>query len=176
MNGLETERLRIREYGMEDTAALYELLSDPVTMSFWPSPFTYKQSEEWIVIRGLKNYHSGYGRFAVEWKETGKLIGDAGLLRLEIDGRLENDIGYIIQSEYWGLGLGCEAADAVMNYALEKIGLQRLCANMPDNHKASSRVAEKIGMSLEKKFWNINNRNILTRLYVKEQVHRKPIV
>ncbi|MNC34203.1 hypothetical protein D3C81_1587680 [compost metagenome] len=60
-----------------------------------------KQSEEWIYTRGMDNYKYGIGRNAIEHKETGKLVGDAGVLNQEIDGRLENDLGYIIHSKYW---------------------------------------------------------------------------
>lgn len=98
MRKIETARLRIREYTTEDLSALHQILSDNLTMSFWPRPFDYSQCKEWIQKRGIENYQAGYGRLAVELKETGEIIGDAGLLKLETDGQIENDLGYIIKS------------------------------------------------------------------------------
>ncbi|AWB44609.1 N-acetyltransferase [Paenibacillus sp. CAA11] len=167
MKKIETARLRIREYTTEDLSALHQILSDNLTMSFWPRPFDYSQCKEWIQKRGIENYQAGYGRLAVELKETGEIIGDAGLLKLETDGQIENDLGYIIKSTYWGQGIGYEAAKALMMYGLEDLHLKRICANMPETHQASRRVAEKLGMMLEKRFMNRRNRNILTCLYIK---------
>ncbi|WP_309122580.1 GNAT family N-acetyltransferase [Paenibacillus sp.] len=165
MNGLITDRLRIREYTVEDLPALHDILSEPLTMSFWPKPFRYDQTEEWIVKRGIEHYERGFGRFAIEWKETGTLIGDAGLLSMEIDGIIENDLGYIVHSGYWGQGIGYEAASAVLKYGIEDLQLQRICSNMPVDHEASRKVAEKLGMTLEKRFSNRRNRDLLTCLY-----------
>ncbi|MFC0212943.1 GNAT family N-acetyltransferase [Paenibacillus chartarius] len=172
MNGIETDRLRIREYTTEDLPSLHTLLSDRETMSFWPKPFDDQQCENWMIHRAIENYPTGFGRFAIELKETGTFIGDAGLLSLEIDGVLENDLGYIIHSRYWGRGFGYEAAEAVMKYGFEQLNLQRICANMPASHTASRKVAEKLGMKLEKQFSNSKNRGILTCLFVKEKVER----
>lgn len=165
---LETNRLRIREYQKEDLTHLHRILSDQETMSFWPSPFDFGQSKEWLVHRGLELYPSGFGRFAVELKDSGELIGDAGLLRIEMNGDIENDLGYIVHSNYWGHGFGYEAAYALMRYGFETLRLTRICANMPANHVASRNVALKLGMVLEKQFLNPRNRDILTYLYAKE--------
>ncbi|TCM96574.1 RimJ/RimL family protein N-acetyltransferase [Paenibacillus sp. BK033] len=164
---IETARLRIREYTIEDLPELQQILADDLTMSFWPKPFDHSQSENWILTRGIENYQTGYGRYAVELKKTSEIIGDAGLLKLEIDGQPENDLGYIVKSDFWGQGFGYEAANALMMHGFEDLNLKRICANMPATHYASIKVAEKLGMKLEKRFMNKRNRNILTCLYVK---------
>lgn len=174
MKQLETSRLRIREYTEEDLPRLYEILSDPVTMSFWPQPFSLKQSEEWLLTRGLASYKQGTGRYAIELKATGELIGDAGIIRQELDGKYENDLGYIIDSPFWGQGFGYEAAAELLRYGFEDLGLVRLCANMPANHISSRKVAEKLGMDLQKEFINKKNRDIRTCLYSIERM--KPVI
>ena len=55
-----------------------------------------------------------------------------------------------------------------MRYGFGTLQLRRICANMPVDHIASRRVAESLGMRLEKQFENKRNRNILTCLYVRE--------
>ncbi|MNC52650.1 hypothetical protein D3C75_1020070 [compost metagenome] len=78
---IETARLNIRKYTEEDTAALFAILSDPITMAFWPAPFSSRQTEEWIE-RNIQSYITqGFGRWAVELKDTGRLIGDAGIMK-----------------------------------------------------------------------------------------------
>ncbi|WP_150271433.1 GNAT family N-acetyltransferase [Paenibacillus tepidiphilus] len=167
---LLTERLRIREYHARDLPALQTMLAEPLTMSYWPQPFNRVQSEDWLQQRCFAHYPSGYGRLAVELKDTRQLIGDAGLLKQDFAGESENDLGYIIHSDYWGEGYGYEAARAVMEYGWEKLELTRICANMPEAHTASRHVAEKLGMKLEKQFANPRNRGILTCLYAIHKV------
>ncbi len=85
-------------------------------MSFWPAPFTTEQTSQWIE-RSIKSYaENGFGRFAVELKESGKLIGDCGILISELDRKPEYDLGYIIYAEYWGKGYGTEAARSALEY------------------------------------------------------------
>lgn len=159
----------IREYVPEDLVQLHMILSDPMTMSFWPAPFTLEQAGDWIEDN-LYNYdEQGFGRWAIVSKETRMIIGDCGINQIEIDGQIENDLGYIIHKYLWNEGYASEAAEACKNYAFDVLGLNRLCANMPTNHILSQRVAEKIGMTLEKEFPNERNRGIITRLYAIEK-------
>ncbi|QQZ58990.1 GNAT family N-acetyltransferase [Paenibacillus sonchi] len=128
---IETARLNIRKYTDEDTAALSAVLSDPLTMAFWPAPFTSRQTEEWIE-RNIQSYLTqGFGRWAVELKETGRLIGDAGIMKSELNGRVENDLGYIIHSDYWRQGYAYEAAKSILSYAVQELGesnVRRSCS------------------------------------------------
>jgi len=170
--GIRTERLLLRPYRREDAPMLHAVLSDPETMRFWPAPFTAEQTAQWIE-RSLGLYESGLGRFAVIRQEDGRLIGDAGLLRLDLDGTLEYDVGYIVSAAEWRRGYGFEAAAAVVAYGFQTLGLKRMCANMAETHIASRKVAEKLGMLLEKTYINQRNRGILTCLYAIESRHHE---
>ncbi|KWX73258.1 GCN5 family acetyltransferase [Paenibacillus jilunlii] len=162
---IETPRLNIRKYTEEDTAALFAILSDPITMAFWPAPFSSRQTEEWIE-RNIQSYITqGFGRWAVELKDTGRLIGDAGIMKSELNGSVENDLGYIIHSNYWRQGYAYEAAKSILSYALQELGLARICINMPADHAASEGVAIKLGLNKETEYRNRRNRDILTCLY-----------
>jgi ribosomal-protein-alanine N-acetyltransferase len=162
---IETKRIILKEYSMKDVPELKTILSNPVTMQFWPSPFTLQQTENWVHINIERYNKIGFGRWAVILKETNMLIGDCGIIISDIDSNQENDLGYIIHHPYWQNGYAVEAAEACKNYAFGELGIDRLCANMPFNHAASKRVAEKVGMKKEKEFYNSRNRNILTYLY-----------
>jgi len=162
---IETDNLTLRHYSIDDAEALYKILSDPETMSFWPSPFTMERVCEWIE-RSLRSYEEcGFGRYPVFLRESGEMIGDCGILRVPIAGETVNDIGYIFHHDHWGKGYAIEAATAVMNYAFDTLELDRLHANMAYDHKASRRIAEKLGMTKIREFANERNRNIWTLLF-----------
>lgn len=163
---LETERLLLRPPDPGDFEALHRIFSDPVTMSFWPAPFTEEDTRQWI-SRSLRDHEEiGFGRRPVVLKSSGEVVGDCGIMRAEIAGKTEYDLGYIVYHPFWDNGYASEAAEACQRYAVEQLGIRRLVANMPTDHAASIRVAEKIGMHWEKTFRNPRNRDIETHLYV----------
>jgi RimJ/RimL family protein N-acetyltransferase len=165
---IETRRLILRHFEPDDEADLHRILSDPTTMSFWPAPFSREASRDWLNRNIARYSEHGLGRLAVILKETNELIGDCGIVQSEIDGQPENDLGYIIFHAFWNRGYAAEAAEACKTYGFDRLKLHRICANMPVDHLASRRIAEKIGMRLEKEFPNRRNRNILTCLYAVE--------
>lgn len=162
---LETERLLIRQWLLDDLELLHQILSDPITMSFWETPFTLEATRSWIE-RNLQLYAElGFGRWAVALKATGTLIGDCGIIHIEVAGTPEYDLGYIIDHRHWRRGYASESAAACKDFAVSALGIRRLVANLPTSHVASARVAEKIGMTWEKTFNNPRNRGIPTHLY-----------
>ena len=161
---VETERLRLREYEPGDFHVLAELLSDPTTMAHWPAPLDETAARAWHE-RALDDYAMPpYGRLAVELK-TGEYIGDAGIVRSVVDGNDENDLGYIIHHGYWRHRYGLETARALLGYG-HRMGLVRVVANMASDNKPSVKVAERLGLRLERVFRNPRNRNLESRLYV----------
>lgn len=161
---IETKRLILREWEPTDLEELYKILSDPETMSFWPEPFTREGAQSWIdnSKQSFKQY--GFGRMAMVLKESNVIIGDCGFKRATIDGKEENDLGFIVYKDFWKQGFGREAALATFKYGIQKLGLSRIVANMEDSHIASRTVAEQIGLKLEKTFLNQRNRNKKTLL------------
>ena len=86
----------------------------------------------------------GYGRFAVEFKQTGEVIGFCGIKYLtEID---LNELGYRYLTAYWGMGIATEAARVCVEFAREDLKLLRLIALIIPENIGSIRVAEKMGM------------------------------
>ncbi|WP_211236788.1 GNAT family N-acetyltransferase [Sporocytophaga myxococcoides] len=165
MTVLQTDRLIIKEYKAEYLMLVQKVFSDPLTMSFWPSPFTKEETSKWIERSILSYKEYGFGRYAIFLNETNELIGDCGILKLQADNTIVHDLGYIIYAPFWNHGFAFEAAEAIMNYGFKVLNIEKLYANMPYNHNASIKVAEKIGMKRIKEFNNSKNRSILTYLY-----------
>lgn len=161
-----TERLIVRTFCEDDLPALAAILGDPTTMAFWPRPLTPEEAEGWLWRNIERREESIYGRRAVILRATGELIGDAGVVRAELNGEERDDLGYIIGAAHWGRGYAAEAARALASLYLHAHGLPALYANMAHDHRASQRVAERIGMRRVTEYRNARNRDILTYLYV----------
>jgi RimJ/RimL family protein N-acetyltransferase len=164
---LETERLSLRRQEFEDLDALWALYCDPEITRYIPdaprNQAEAKEELEWH--RNGHPRHPELGLWATIYKETGKFIGRCGLLPWKIEGKQEIEVAYTIARKYWGKGLGTEAAQGILNYGITQLHLSRLiCLIDPDNI-ASRRVAEKIGMSLEKRLDGIDGDNIPLLVY-----------
>ena len=149
---LETQRLRLREYTRQDFAALYEILSDAVTMRHYPSPYDEKGTWRWIEWN-VKNYADyGFGLWAIELKESGVFIGDCGITMQNIDGLQLPEIGYHIHKDHWRQGFAREAAGAVRDWAFENRDFDCLYSYMTSSNVASYSTACSIGMRKIKEY------------------------
>lgn len=147
---LETDRLVLRQLTLDDLDFTAELLAHPEVMSFWPKTYTREEAESWIHRHQERYARDGYGYWLVVEKATGKPIGQAGLLKQEVDGAIETGIGYIIHRSYWGRGFATEAAGACRDFAFEKLGMDRLIVLVRPENVVSLRVARKIGGLVER--------------------------
>lgn len=144
---LETARLRLRLFTHDDLPVMYTLNTDPDVIKYAESPAKdmeeVRQRLEQGPLADYKKY--GYGRFAVELKETGNVIGFCGIKYLpEID---LPEVGYRYLKEYWGRGIGTEAAEACVGFARDDLKIKKLIALIIPENTASIRVAEKLGMT-----------------------------
>lgn len=143
---LETERLRLRHFTYDDLQVMFELNSDPEVIKYADTPVKdMKETKQRLEQGPLFDYEKyGYGRFAVELKETGKVIGFCGIKYLpEID---LPEVGFRYMTEYWGRGIGTEAAKACVEFARDDLKIKKLVALIMPENIASIRLAEKLGM------------------------------
>ena len=152
MKILETHRLILRHLLPSDLDSLFALYRDPEIRRYFPEgTLTYEETKE--ELEWFLNGHPAHpelGLWATIHKETGVFIGRCGLLPWTIEQRSEVEVAYLLAKEYWGQGLGTEAAQAIVHYAFEQLNLSRLiCMIYPEN-QASVKVARNIGMTLEK--------------------------
>jgi ribosomal-protein-alanine N-acetyltransferase len=145
---LETERLRLRLFTHNDLQIMFELSSDPEIIRYAePEPLKNLEEARLRLEEGpLYDYEKyGYGRFAVELKEKGKVIGFCGIKYLpEIE---LPEVGYRYLTEYWGRGIGTEAAKACVEFARDDLKIKKLVALIMPGNTASIRVVEKLGMT-----------------------------
>lgn len=149
---LKTERLYLRELKPSDRDDLAAVLCDPLSMVYYPAPFTRQQVEDWITwnIENYKKYR--HGLWAVMLKENNVFLGDCGITMQDIDGELLPELGYHINRKYCGNGYATEAATVCMKYAFDTLDYQSLFTYTKHDNIPSRRVAEKIGMTFVKHF------------------------
>ena len=89
-------------------------------------------------------------QFAVELKETGKLVGDLGF-RVSEDSK-QGEVGYTLARGHWGEGYATEAVSRLLNHAFRVLGLHRVCAVVDRENAPSAAVLERIGLRREGAF------------------------
>lgn len=147
---LETERLLLREFAVDDINDFYVLVSDPEVVRY-TGDFTgsIDEAQQAIQDRIISQYQIyGYGCYAVVYKGAGTIIGWTGLKYLKDYNEI--DLGYRFLKDYWGQGFATEACRAVVEYGFQVLKLPRIVGCVDTRHKASIRVLEKIGFGFEK--------------------------
>ena len=147
---LETERMVLRELVPEDVDDLMLIFSDPEAMRYYPSTKSREEAARWIRWVTGSYEQNGFGLWACVLKETGEFCGQCGLMPQEVEGRREVEVGYLFVREFWGRGLATEAARASRDWGFEQLGRRRFVSLINPQNTPSRRVAERIGMGLEK--------------------------
>ena len=148
---LETPRLCIRVFTVEDAPFAYELVNDPDWIrNIGDRNVRTLEDARGYLERGpiaMQEKH-GFSLFAVVLKESGATVGMCGLIRREI---LEDvDIGFAFLPGYRGQGYALESAQAVMEHAWGALGLTRLVAIVAPGNAPSIRLLETLGFTFER--------------------------
>ncbi len=160
---IETERLILREYTLNDFNALFEIVSDLETMQHYPAPFDEQRTKEWIVWN-LENYEKfGFGLWAVVLKENGKFIGDCGITIQNIDNEMLPEVGYHIHKKYWQRGFAKEAARAVRDWVFHNTQYNTIYSYMKYTNVGSYATVIAIGMKKVKEY--PDEKNGITYVY-----------
>jgi RimJ/RimL family protein N-acetyltransferase len=149
----ETSRLILRKFNESDVEPLFSFLGDPAVMRFSiTGTETRKDIQTKYLPSCLRRYaRDGLSQWAVVRKNDDICIGECGICAQEVDGEIEFEISYRMRRDCWGAGLATEAARACRDYGFNKAGLRRLISIIESENAASIRVAEKMGMTLEKR-------------------------
>ena len=147
---LETERLVLRELTASDLDELHVALGDPVSMQYYPAPFTREKTREWIEWSIACYERDGFGLWAVESRETGELLGDCGPVARKIDGADEVEVGWHVRRSHQRRGIATEAARECCRHAFGDLGLARVISLIRPENVPSRGVAQKLGMTVEK--------------------------
>jgi [ribosomal protein S5]-alanine N-acetyltransferase len=150
---LETARLSLRRFVVDDAPSIVELLTQP---SFIRN----------IGDRGVRNVDDavrylregpmamyekhGFGLWRASRRADDAFIGMCGLLKRDI--LPDVDVGYALLPGHWGQGYAFEAALATVELGARAFGLKRIIGVVSDHNAGSIRVLEKIGMRFERMY------------------------
>ena len=148
----ETERLYLRKLRHGDEDEFKKVLSDPVSMQFYPHPFCDKEVERWVRWN-LENYATlQHGLWAVILKQGETFLGDCGITMQTIEQETVTEIGFHILPRHCRHGYATEAALACKQYAFDVLHYPAVFSYTTQNNLASQRVAQKIGMHFDRYF------------------------
>lgn len=147
---IETKRLLLRPFTMDDKNSIFNVMKDKEMSK-------YTGDEQWQTIENaegfinlaLRLYDSDYETFrhffAIVEKESEELIGVCGVGGIEYD-RTENEVFYHIGKAFWGKGYATEAAEAMLRYSFDQLGLSKIIGVAHPENIASNKVLERIGL------------------------------
>ena len=141
MQLLETDRLLLRPFTLDDAEGLYAYASHPEVgpPAGWRPHRSVEESRQVI-----ENIFVPSDALAVLRKSDGRLIGSAGFVdrhRTEL-GTPSEEIGYSLARDCWGQGLIPEALRAMREFACVRLHLNRVEAMFDMRNRASGRVME----------------------------------
>ncbi len=150
MPTLATERLLLRPMRTSDAYDMYEYAcrEDVTEYLLWAPHPSVGSTREYLAYIEQRYATCDFYDWAVTLKDSGKMIGTVGFTRLDMTHRL-GEIGYVLNPEYHGKGLGTEAAREIVRFGFDVLELHRIEAKFMLGNTASMHVMEKLGMTFE---------------------------
>ena len=146
---IETARLRLRAFEADDLESQAVMLGDPDVMRFVGGEPSNRE-ETWrkmLASPGLWQF-LGYGYWAVERREDGRLLGQVGFAdyKRDLDPSIEGipEVGWMFAPWAQGQGYATEAVAAALQWGDETLGGEFVAVIDPRN-EASMRLARRFG-------------------------------
>jgi len=148
MKTLETDRLILRAWSVDDTDDLYEYAKHPEVglNGGWP-PHTSKDESLKVIQYFIKENDI----WAIVLKENNKVIGSVGLHTdsKRTAGISVKELGFVVSADYWGRGIATEAAKRAIVHAFDDMNLDLVSTYHKSFNTRSKRVIEKCGFTCE---------------------------
>lgn len=148
---IETERLFLRKFTLDDADFMLEMLNTPTWLRFIGDRGvrTVEEAMEYLRNGNIRSYREyGFGFYVVVIKETQESIGICGIVKRE--GLEDIDIGFAFFPQFMSKGYGYESASATLNYALNDLKIKRIVAIIDPENVSSIGLIKKIGLVFEK--------------------------
>jgi len=150
---IETERLIIKPYRIEDLSECFQLMQDKELFRYMDmdvmSLEEYKRLFTWLIDSYETTFDDEFRySFNVTLKENGTHIGWCGIGALDYDTRCR-EIYYLIGKKYWNNGYGIEVAKALLAYGFNVIGLNEIVALCEKANIASRKIIENMGFEFK---------------------------
>ncbi|RKG97634.1 GNAT family N-acetyltransferase [Corallococcus carmarthensis] len=161
-----TDRLLLRAIRESDLDAVFALHSDPATNRFSRRGFmqTLDDARKTLGLWLEDWARDGVGYWLVERLEApGVVVGLGGVRHKELDGQRVLNLAYRFTPQTWGSGYATEVSRAALALAARHLPHVPLVAIIHPENTASLRVAERLGMRLDR---HVTEDGIPNRVYV----------
>lgn len=138
---IETPRMVVRDFTLEDAVDLYDIFGDDETMENCEPAYDFEKTQKFLTSFCIGRK----GAVAAVHKENGKMIGY--ILFNEFDEGVY-EMGWIYNRNYWRQGYAYESCKAVIDYAFGERRAHKIFAEAIDAVKSVG-LMKKLGMQLE---------------------------
>lgn len=145
---ITTERLILRKFTPDDSDAFGAMNGDPQVMRYFPAIMT-REASDGFLKRAIENWETvGFSWFALEMRDSGKLIGFTGLSRPPYETPFTPcvEIGWRLVPSAWGKGLACEAAHASLTFGFSDLAMDEIVSFTTVTNQPSQNLMKRIGM------------------------------
>lgn len=146
-----SSRLVIEPLTASDLESFVSYRQSPEIARFqsWDSSFSTAQAEAILASqKGVILPKVGeWLQLAVRTRRSGENVGDLGLHALDSE-NLCFEIGFTIATKYQGKGYATEAASALIQQLIDRVGVHKFVANTDSRNASSSKVLSKLGFRL----------------------------
>ena len=148
---LESARLTLRDFVLEDWAAVHEwaVLPEAIRFQAW-GPNTPEETRAHVqrAIQATQQQPRTDYTLAAVLDATGRVIGSGSLL-VRSERFRTGEIAYILHPDFWNQGFGTEIALSLLGFGFEQLHLHRIAATCDPRNIASGRVLQKAGLTYE---------------------------
>jgi ribosomal-protein-alanine N-acetyltransferase len=152
MTVLETDRLLLRHFTLEDSEFILRLMNEPSFLKHIGDRGvrTLEQAAAYLREGPIKSYQvHGHGAYVVALKESPlQPIGICGLIRR--DQFEDADLGYAFLPEFWSRGYAFEAAVAALEYGQRTLRLPKIIALVSPANADSIKLLTKLGFTFSR--------------------------
>ena len=143
---LETKRLLVRETTVDDVDDFDRIYSEPSITEHMPALVDVETEKVYAAdyIKTIYTFY-GYGMWTVILKETGEVIGRAGISQR--DGFIIPELGFIIAYEHQRKGYAEEVLRAILELAKNILEMEQIQAFIRPENGASIKLCKKLGFS-----------------------------
>lgn len=145
---LTTDRCLIRNMQMTDIDDLYQVYSDERVMMYIEPVFDMQRTKDFIQVTGLCETPLVY---AIVWNITGRVIGHVIFHSYE---KNDYEIGWILNKDYWGMGITDEVTKELINYA-RHLGVESCVIECDTEQIVSKKIAMGNGFVYENTLDNL---------------------
>ncbi len=146
---IRTKRLLLRRWTDDDREDFARISADPEVMRYRLAPLSRQESDTLIDQIEADFDENGFGLWAVERLEDGRLLGFTGFGISDFDAPFcpTVDIGWTLARDVWGNGYGTEGAIAALDFAFDDLHLNEVVAHTTKINLPSRAVMQRLGMT-----------------------------